>query len=379
MGQVVAALTSVPVLELGGLALLWLAGLYAHTFTLTAALPRLTHRRALALSLTGSAISNVLPFGGAAGIALNYRMTRTWGFDRPAFAAYTVVTNVWDVLVKLCLPALALAGLVLSGQATAGRLVAEATLATGLLAMVALVGAVVLASDRAAVAVGAWVDRVLAGLLRVVRVGREVRVGAALLRVRAECRSLVRTGWPRLTTGIVTYTASLAVLLWGCLHVTGAGLPLAVVFAGFALERVLTLAGITPGGAGVVEVGLSGLLDRRRRRPGRHGRRHAALPGLHLRPGDPGRRGRAGRLAVVAPRRARRARRSHPGALGAGEPVERPPDAHRPRHRRLPAAPRRHRDARPGPRGPAARGGPRRPRADPDARRARTRPRTRTG
>ncbi len=259
-GQVVAALTTVPVLELGGLALLWIAGLYAHTFTLTAALPRLTHRRALALSLTGSAISNVLPFGGAAGIALNYRMTRTWGFDRPAFAAYTVVTNVWDVLVKLCLPALALAGLVLSGQATAGRLVTEATLATGLLAMVALVGAVVLASDRAAVAVGAWVDRVLAGLLRVVRVGREVRVGAALLRVRAECRSLVRTGWPRLTTGIVTYTASLAVLLWGCLHVTGAGLPLAVVFAGFALERVLTLAGITPGGAGVVEVGLSGLL-----------------------------------------------------------------------------------------------------------------------
>jgi uncharacterized membrane protein YbhN (UPF0104 family) len=259
-GQVVAALTTVPVLELGGLALLWVAGLVAHTFTLTAALPRLTHRRALTLSLTGSAISNVLPFGGAAGIALNYRMTRTWGFDRPAFAAYTVVTNVWDILVKLCLPALALAGLVLSGQATAGRLVAEATLATGLLALLALVGAVVLASDRAAVAVGAWVDRALGVLPRLVRTGREVRVGAALLRVRAECRSLVRTGWPRLTTGIVAYTGSLAVLLWGCLHVTGAGLPLAVVFAGFALERVLTLAGITPGGAGVVEVGLSGLL-----------------------------------------------------------------------------------------------------------------------
>jgi uncharacterized membrane protein YbhN (UPF0104 family) len=259
-GQVVAALTTVPVLELAALALLWIAGLFAHTFTLTAALPRLTHRRALTLSLTGSAVSNVLPFGGAAGIALNYRMTRTWGFDRPAFAAYTVVTNVWDVLVKLCLPALALAGLVLSGQATAGRLVAEATLATGLLALFALVGAVVLASDRAAVAVGAWVDRVLAALLRLARARHEVRAGAALLRVRAECRSLVRTGWPRLTTGVVVYTGSLALLLWGCLHVTGAGLPLAVVFAGFALERVLTLTGITPGGAGIVEVGLSGLL-----------------------------------------------------------------------------------------------------------------------
>lgn len=258
--QVAAALTTVPVLELAGLALLWFAGLVAHTVTLTAALPRLTHRRALTLSLTGSAISNVLPFGGAAGIALNYRMTRTWGFDRPAFAAYTVVTNAWDVLVKLCLPALALAGLVLSGQATAGHLVAEAALATGLLALVALVGAVVLASDRAAVAVGACLDRLLAGLLRLVRARHDLRVGGALLRVRAECRSLVRSGWPRLTTGIVVYTGSLALLLWGCLHVTGAGLPLAVVFAGFALERMLTLTGITPGGAGIVEVGLSGLL-----------------------------------------------------------------------------------------------------------------------
>ena len=103
--QVAAALSAVSTLELLALLLLWAGGLVAHTFTLTAALPRLTHRRALALSLTGSAVANVLPFGGAAGVALNYRMTRTWGFDRPAFAAYTVVTNVWDVLVKLCLPA----------------------------------------------------------------------------------------------------------------------------------------------------------------------------------------------------------------------------------------------------------------------------------
>jgi uncharacterized membrane protein YbhN (UPF0104 family) len=259
-GEVAAALHAVPTHELLTLTLLWAGGLVAHTVTLTAALPRLTHRRALTLSLTGSAVANVLPFGGAAGIALNYRMTRTWGFDRPAFAAYTVVTNVWDVLVKLCLPLLALAAVVLTGHATGGHLVAEAALTTGALALVALLGAVVLASDTVAAGVGRGTDRAVARLLRVVRSRREVRVGAGLLRVREECRSLVRGGWPRLTSGMVAYTCSLGVLLWGCLHATGAGVAPALVFAGFALERVLTLTGITPGGAGVVEVGLTGLL-----------------------------------------------------------------------------------------------------------------------
>ena len=258
--QIAAALTSVPVLELGGLALLWAAGLYAHTFTLTAALPRLTHRRALALSLTGSAIANVLPFGGAAGIALNYRMTRTWGFDRPAFAAYTVVTNVWDVLVKLCLPALALAGLVLSGQATAGRLVAEATVATGLLALFALVGAVVLASDRRPSAVGAWVDRVVAGVLRLAACRREVRVGAGLLRVRRSAAPWSAAGWPRLTTGMVAYTCRWRCCCGAACTPPAPGCRAGRGLRGFALERVLTMTGITPGGAGVVEVGLDGLL-----------------------------------------------------------------------------------------------------------------------
>ena len=67
-------------LQLVALVALWALGLLSHTVTLTAALPTLTHRRALTLSLTGSAVANVLPLGGAAGIALNYRMTRHWGF-----------------------------------------------------------------------------------------------------------------------------------------------------------------------------------------------------------------------------------------------------------------------------------------------------------
>src|SRR6478672_10405380 len=96
------------------LVVLWAAGLAAHTITLTAALPGLTHRRAILLSLTGSAVANVLPLGGAAGVALNFKMTRRWGFDATGFAGYTVVSNLWDVVAKLVLPAV-LVPLVLVG------------------------------------------------------------------------------------------------------------------------------------------------------------------------------------------------------------------------------------------------------------------------
>src|SRR5436190_2824852 len=92
---VAAVLGSLTFREILGLTALWFAGLYAHSFVLTAAMPRLTHRRALTLSLTGSAVSNVVPLGGALGIGLNYRMSRTWGFSASSFALYTFVTNLW--------------------------------------------------------------------------------------------------------------------------------------------------------------------------------------------------------------------------------------------------------------------------------------------
>ena len=99
--DVLAELTKRQVLLL---AVIWFSGLWAHTFVLTAAMPRLTHRRALTLNLTGSAVSNLVPMGGALGIGLNYWMTRSWGFSKPAFTLYTFVTNLWDVMAKLSCP-----------------------------------------------------------------------------------------------------------------------------------------------------------------------------------------------------------------------------------------------------------------------------------
>jgi uncharacterized membrane protein YbhN (UPF0104 family) len=58
----------------------------------------------------------------------------------------------------------------------------------------------------------------------------------------------------------VLYILLLFLLLTASLSVTHAGVPLEVVLLAFCAERLATLAGLTPGGLGLVEVGLAGAL-----------------------------------------------------------------------------------------------------------------------
>ncbi len=240
---VASTVLGVPALWVLALVVLWAAGLAVHTVTLTAAMPGLTHRRAATLSLTGSFLANVLPLGGAAGIAANSMMARTWGFSGRDVAAYTVVTNVWDVLAKLAVTAVAAvwvlhAGLALPGLGTIGLVAGLVT--TGVCA--------VLASDR--------LSARLAGLVRRVR----PRWGEELLRTRRLAAGTARDRWAGLSAGMAGYTLLLGLLLGACLHVAGAGVPVAGLVAGFACERLLTLAALTPGGVGPVELGLTAVL-----------------------------------------------------------------------------------------------------------------------
>ena len=94
--------------------------------------------RAYFLNVTGSAVSNVLPLGGAAGTALNYSTSRAWGFSTPAFLRWALVTNIWDTLGKLVIPGFALLWLAVDQTRSPAILVSAA------LGSVALLGVLVL-------------------------------------------------------------------------------------------------------------------------------------------------------------------------------------------------------------------------------------------
>lgn len=247
-GSIRSTLSAVGLWTLAGLTVLWAAGRVAHTITLVAGLPGLTHRRALLLSLTGACVSDVLPVGGVAGVAVNLRMCRAWGHSMADFVDYTVVTNVWDVLGKVFLPVLLLP-LAFTGAAEGGGVRRLALSAC----VLPVVGAALV-----------WVvfsPSLMGGVVRLLGGGtRVVRVAAAVEDARARSARLGARQWRPLTLGVVLYTAGLFALLVWCLQVTGAHVPLGTVVLGFAAERVITVLAITPGGLGFVEFGLAGVL-----------------------------------------------------------------------------------------------------------------------
>lgn len=256
-----AAFAAVSSREAAVLVLLWAAGLVTHSFVLTGALPGLTRRRALTLNLTGSAVANTLPFGGAAGMSMNYVMIRAWGVEPSGFAAFTLVTNLWVVLLKLVMPTVALAALWLTGgpvSATTQWIVVASLVA---LAVVVLVGAVALASRQAADRAAGVVARAVAGIARALgRPREEASVAASVLGCRDTVASVLAQRWGQMSLGTAGYGLLQAVLLWACLHAVGASLTPAVVLAGFAVDRVMTLAVLTPGALGFAEAGTAAAL-----------------------------------------------------------------------------------------------------------------------
>jgi glycosyltransferase involved in cell wall biosynthesis/uncharacterized membrane protein YbhN (UPF0104 family) len=243
-----------------GLLMLWLLGLIVHSSVLTAAAPSLTRRRAITLNLTGSAVSNVVPLGGAAGVELNRRMMSAWGIDSRRFTGYTFLTNLWDVGAKLLLPLIAVMVLAYGGQTVSAPLRLAALVAASVLACLVAGAAAVLLSPRCTTALGRLVERALTTLARVVGRPVELDLVGPLLLVRHECTQLVANGWLRMSVGISGYVALQGLLLGACLDLTGSGLSWSAVLAGFAVERMLTIVPITPGGVGVADLGLVGVL-----------------------------------------------------------------------------------------------------------------------
>lgn len=241
------------------MAAVWLLSLLAYTFVLTASLPGLTHLQALTLNASGSAVSNLLPFGGAAGVAMTFAMTKGWGFPVRAVVVSTLTSGIWNTLFRFLLPAAGIVALLLSGQ----RLSPSVTGAgwAGVASIVVLVAVVTAALywDRAADVLGRGLDTLARLLPRRIRPGDHA-ASEALSRLRTDTSEIVRSRWTGLTLGMVFFLGFQWLILVVCLHATGAYPGLAQSIAVFALSRVLTTALVTPSGTGIMEAGTIGAL-----------------------------------------------------------------------------------------------------------------------
>jgi uncharacterized protein (TIRG00374 family) len=207
--------------------------------------------------LSSNAITLIFPGGEAAGAAVEYRMLSTAGVDSGAAVGGLTALAVLGVASLLGLPILALPAILLGAPVSRG-LVNAAFLGIAGFVVVAVLGIIVLTTDGPLTITGRAVERLwkrifprrrpLTGLDKQLLHGRdELRAGLGRNWRRAVVLSAGRLGFD--------YFCLLAAL-----HATASHPRASLVLLAYSLAGVVGLLPITPGGLGIVEASLSGLL-----------------------------------------------------------------------------------------------------------------------
>ena len=229
---------------------------------LQAALPGISFGRASRVTLASTASTFVLPGGAAVGMGVSYGMLRGWGFRGQPVPLALALTGIWNQFSMLAFPIVALALLTLTKEQNPA------------LQTAALIGVVVfvlgaglfaggLASDRLAQWVGDTGAALLSRVLGWIRRGPVTWGGASFVAFRHGAVGLLRRRWHVLTLATLAGQLTVFGVLLGCLRVfdvSSGEVSLVEAFAAWSLVRLLGSIPITPGGIGVVEVGLTGAL-----------------------------------------------------------------------------------------------------------------------
>ena len=249
-------------LEVTTLVILGIWNLVTYWILEVASFPGLSYWRASQVVLTSTAIANTLPGGGAFGLGVSAAMYRSYGYKNAEIGTAVVTQGVWNNFVKLGMPIVALAILAFSGRAN-GALVVASLVGLGMLSTALVMFWLVLRSERSARAVARQVARVVAWFRRVTNKEPSVNVEDGVLTFREQIIGLVKARWAHLTVAaIVSHVTLYVVLLVSLRHVgvSDAAVSWVEVLAAFAFVRLISALPITPGGLGVVELGLTAAL-----------------------------------------------------------------------------------------------------------------------
>ena len=230
--------------------------------TIRAVLPRLNLRQAATVNLGSNAVANTLPAGGALAMGVSWAMLSSWGLSTADFVLYTLVTGIWNVFTLLGMPVLALLVMATATRPDAVLITAAATGLAVLAAMVTGLG-LLLHSQAFALRAGRALQRLLTVASRLARRPAPANAAGSLSSFRDRAGTLLAArGW-RITAATVASYLALWLVLLACLRGTGlsqAQMPWQTSLAAFAFIRLLTALPITPGGLGVTELGLVGIL-----------------------------------------------------------------------------------------------------------------------
>jgi putative heme transporter len=234
----------------------------------TAALPwrallsQLSWLGALGFTQASTALTIVLPGGAPLGMAISFALLRRLRVTAGEAGFAVALTGVWSQVMIFLYPLVG-AVLVLGSGDLSGSAVAIAVASGVAGAVIVIVALVALRSPGAALWLGDIAGRFAAWLARLVRRTPPTWDGEALLRLREERVGHLRRRWPALTAATLVNQLSGYLLLVLCLRAVGipfGQVTLSEAFLAWSIGRVISSLPLTPGGIGVVELGLIGTL-----------------------------------------------------------------------------------------------------------------------
>jgi uncharacterized membrane protein YbhN (UPF0104 family) len=248
----------------------WAAGLAAAAAldVLTSAmpwralLPQLSWPGALGFTQASTALTLVFPGGAPLGMALSFGLLRRLRVAAGAAGFAVALTGIWSQVMIFLYPLVGAVLVFASGDLSgSSAIIAGSSGAAG--AVLAVLAVAALRSPAALLRLGDIAARVAARVARLFRRPAPAWSGEALVRLREDRLADLRQRWPVLTAATVANQLSAYLIFELSLRAVGvsvAGLSPGESFLAWAIGRVISSLPLTPGGIGVVELGMIGTL-----------------------------------------------------------------------------------------------------------------------
>ena len=247
-----------------GLALAVAAALDVLTTALPwrALLPQLSWLGALGFTQASTALTIVLPGGAPLGMAISFGFLRRLRVSAGEAGFAVALTGIWSQVMILLYPLIGALLIFGSGDLSPSTAaIAGASAAAG--AVIAALAFAVLRSPGSARWVGDLAARVGAWFARLIRRDPPAWSGDELVRVRRERLAHLRRRWLSLTASTLGNQLTAYLIFEFSLRAVGISIeavPLSESFLAWAIGRVISSLPLTPGGIGVVELGMIGTL-----------------------------------------------------------------------------------------------------------------------
>ncbi len=228
-----------------------------------ASLPGLKYGPGFVVRQTSFLISNVIPAGGAFGLAIQYAMLSSYGYGTAVTSAAIGITSTWNTFVTLSLPVLGVVALIAIGQGTGPAYVLAAVGLVAIGAMVALFAAI-LWSEASARRIGRIGDRVIDWAYGLFKKEPTFDVIEWTVHFRDSTVDVIRSRWVLITGSSYLQQFLQFLILWAAVFAIqgGTAAPVAFVeaFVAYAFGRLASFIPITPGGLGTVDAAITAIL-----------------------------------------------------------------------------------------------------------------------